>query len=178
MHNPGNALLVVVDMQNDFLTGTLANSDAERIVPAVAEKVKGFAGQILFTRDTHTRDYLSTQEGELLPVPHCVAGTPGWEIHADLEALRTHPAVDKPSFGSLALADKVRAMHAEAPLNSITLVGVCTDICVISNALILKAALPEVKVTVDAALCAGVTPDRHRTALEAMKACQVEVINA
>lgn len=170
-------LLIVVDMQQDFLTGALANEDAERVVPLVVEKVKSFPGQMLFTRDTHTPDYLNTQEGALLPVPHCVQGTDGWRIHPALEALRTQPTVDKPTFGSLQLAERVKSIHARTPLSSITLIGVCTDICVISNALILKAALPEVPVTVDASCCAGVTPERHRTALAAMKACQVHVIN-
>lgn len=114
----------------------------------------------------------------MLPVPHCIKGTWGWQIENSLEALRTAPALDKGSFGSLELGDSLRALNAEAPITSVTLVGLCTDICVISNALIAKAALPEARVIVDAACCAGATPEGHRTALDALKACQVLVVNA
>lgn len=177
MTGHGAELLIVVDMQNDFITGALGTPEAQAILPRVVEKVQAHQGPVLFTRDSHGADYPSTQEGRLLPVTHCQVGTEGWQIQAELEALRRLPALDKPAFGSLELAERVQAMHQETPLASITLIGLCTDICVISNALILKAALPEVKVTVDASCCAGVTPQSHRTALSAMKACQIFIEN-
>ena len=170
-------ILIVVDMQNDFIDGALGTPEAAAIVPAVAEKIRNFKGRVLFTRDTHQPDYRQTQEGRRLPVPHCIQGTPGWEIRPELEALRREPAVDKPSFGSPALGELLKELDAEEPVGSITLVGLCTDICVISNALLIKAFLPEVPITVDASCCAGVTPESHRTALAAMKMCQIDVIN-
>lgn len=170
-------LLLVVDMQNDFITGALGTKEAQDILPRVIAKVQQFQGPVLFTRDSHDEDYAHSQEGRLLPVAHCQVGTEGWQIQEDLEALRRLPALDKPAFGSLELAQRVRAIHQETTFASITLVGLCTDICVISNAMILKAALPEVKIIVDAACCAGVSPDSHRTALQAMKACQIFIEN-
>lgn len=171
-------VLVVVDMQNDFIGGSLGSKEAAAIVPKVAERVRSFDGPVLFTRDTHGPDYLSTQEGRKLPVLHCVAGTDGWRIAPELASLVAEPPVDKPAFGSLALAEKLKAMDREQGVGSVTLVGLCTDICVISNAMILKAALPEVPIFVDAACCAGVTPEAHRRALEAMRSCQIDVLNA
>lgn len=170
-------VLIVVDMQNDFIDGALGTAEAVQIVPKVVEKVKAFPGTVIFTRDTHTENYLSTQEGRKLPVTHCVKGTPGWQIRAELEALRTNNAVDKPGFGSTALAHMLASMDRAEGISSVTLVGLCTDICVISNAMLIKAALPEVPVIVDAACCAGVTPASHKNALEAMKMCQIDVIN-
>lgn len=169
-------VLVVVDMQNDFIDGALGTPEAAAIVPKVAEKIRGFDGLVLATRDTHTADYLSTQEGRRLPVEHCVVCTPGWAIHPEIAALLEEAPVDKPSFGSVELGENLRALHEEAGIESVTLVGLCTDICVISNALLLKAFLPEVPVIVDAACCAGVTPESHRTALEAMRMCQIEIL--
>ena len=177
MSKTGLQLLIVVDMQNDFITGSLGTDEAQAILPRVIKKVQDFPGTVLFTRDSHDAGYADTQEGRLLPVAHCQTGSEGWQIHPALEALRTSPAVDKPAFGSLALAEQVRKIHQDSPLDSISLVGLCTDICVISNALILKAALPEVQIIVDAACCAGVTPGSHRTALAAMKACQIFIEN-
>ena len=170
-------VLIVVDMQNDFIDGALGTAEAVSIVPKVVEKVKAFPGTVIFTRDTHTENYLSTQEGRKLPVTHCVKGTSGWQIRDELEALRTNNAVDKPGFGSTALAHMLASMDKAEGLSSVTLVGLCTDICVISNAMLIKAALPEVPVIVDAACCAGVTPASHKNALEAMKMCQIEIIN-
>ena len=170
-------VLIVVDMQNDFIDGALGTAEAVEIVPKVVEKVKAFPGTVIFTRDTHMEDYLSTQEGRKLPVTHCIKGTPGWQIRDELEALRTNNAVDKPGFGSTALAHMLASMDKAEGLSSVTLVGLCTDICVISNAMLIKAALPEVPVIVDAACCAGVTPASHKNALEAMKMCQIDVIN-
>lgn len=170
-------VLIVVDMQNDFIDGALGTAEAVSIVPNVVEKVKNFPGTVIFTRDTHAENYLSTQEGRKLPVAHCVKGTPGWQIRAELEALRKTDAVDKPGFGSTALTHMLASMDRAEGLSSVTLVGLCTDICVISNAMLIKAALPEVPVIVDAACCAGVTPASHKNALEAMKMCQIDIIN-
>lgn len=169
--------LIVVDMQNDFIDGALGTPEAQAIVEKVAAKIRAFDGKVIFTRDTHSENYMETQEGAKLPVPHCIKGSEGWEIRAELEALRTEPAVDKPSFGSLALAHMLAEENAAEPIGSVTLVGLCTDICVISNAMIIKATMPEVPITVDAACCAGVTPESHKNALAAMKMCQITIEN-
>lgn len=172
-------ILIVVDMQNDFVTGALGTPEAERIVPLVAGRVEeGIARgeEILFTRDTHGPDYLATQEGKKLPVPHCIRGTEGWEI---IPRLRPDTAgrnvIDKPTFASRALGEELVRLNDAGPVRKITLIGVCTDICVLSNALLAKAFLPEAEIVVEAGCCAGVTPESHRTALEAMKACQITV---
>ena len=170
-------ILIVVDMQNDFIDGALGTAEAVAIVPKVAEKVKGFKGTVIFTRDTHGESYIQTQEGRNLPVPHCIKGSHGWEVCPTLEPLRTGLTIDKPTFGSAELGRLILELNAKEPVGSITLVGLCTDICVISNAMIAKAFLPEVPVTVDAACCAGVTPESHRNALNAMKMCQVRIEN-
>jgi nicotinamidase-related amidase len=174
-----NRILVVVDMQKDFVTGCLGSEEAKSILPAVVEKVQAFEGEVVFTRDTHREDYLNTQEGKNLPVKHCVQGTDGWELMPELEELRVKRnavVFDKPTFGSTALGAWMVKRHAEKPIDQIVLVGVCTDICVISNALLLKAYLPEVPVAVDGACCAGVTLESHKRALLAMKSCQVEIL--
>ena len=166
--------LIVVDMQNDFIDGALGTPEAVAILPYVKEKIEAFEGRILFTRDTHSTDYLTTQEGRNLPVEHCIKDTQGWQIHPSLEALRTTDAIDKPTFGSIAL---VHLLQAAKDVESVELIGLCTDICVISNAMLIKAAFPEVPVIVDAKCCAGVTPDSHQNALDAMKMCQIKVVN-
>ena len=166
-------VLVVVDMQNDFIDGTLGTPEAVKIVPYVKNLIAHFDGKVFFTRDTHFDDYPDTQEGKNLPVKHCIQGTSGWQIHPELEALRKTEPIDKVTFGSSALP---KILEAEKP-ESITFVGLCTDICVISNVMITKAFLPEVPVIVDAAGCAGVTPESHKNALAAMKMCQISVIN-
>lgn len=166
--------LIVVDMQNDFIDGALGTPEAVAILPYVKEKIEAFEGKILFTRDTHSTDYLTTQEGRNLPVEHCIKDTQGWQIHPSLEALRTTEAIDKPTFGSIAL---VHLLQTAKDVESVELIGLCTDICVISNAMLIKAAFPEVPVIVDAKCCAGVTPDSHRNALGAMKMCQIKVVN-
>ena len=171
-------LLVVIDMQNDFISGALGTPEAQTIVEGVCGTIRRFPGRVLATRDTHGPDYLDTQEGRRLPVVHCVKGTPGWELEPSVaEACREREAVifDKPAFGSMALAEYLTALNARTPLARILLVGLCTDICVISNALLIKAALPEVPVAVDAACCAGITPESHETALAAMRMCQIEI---
>lgn len=171
-------ILVVVDMQNDFVTGPLGTPEARTILPKVAEKVKNFPGRVLFTRDTHEENYLESREGRALPVPHCIRGSRGWEICPELETLRKEEPVDKCTFGSTGLGEVLRAADQYGEkIGKITLVGVCTDICVISNALLLRAFLPEAEIAVDAACCAGVTPESHQTALRAMKACQIAIEN-
>lgn len=169
--------LIVIDMQKDFIDGALGTPEAASILPAVKKKIAEFNGLILATRDTHGQDYLKTQEGQLLPVVHCIRGTEGWQLHPDVEAGISRPIFDKPSFGSQELALYLSALHRATPLKRITLIGLCTDICVISNALILKAFLPEVPVCVDASCCAGVTPEGHERALLAMQSCQVEILH-
>ncbi len=166
--------LVVVDMQNDFINGALGTKEAEHIVPAVRariERAQKNGDEIIFTRDTHAENYLSTQEGGKLPVPHCISGSAGWMIS---EALPQEHAlvIDKPTFGSVELGRYLYDLKPE----KITILGLCTDICVISNALLIKAFLPETPIIVDAACCAGVTPESHENALKAMKMCQIEVI--
>ena len=166
--------LIVVDMQNDFIDGTFGTPEAVAILPHVKEKIENFEGKVLFTRDTHAPDYLSTQEGRNLPVEHCIKGTDGWQIHPSLEPLRKTDAIDKPTFGSTALMEFLKE---EKDVESLEFIGLCTDICVISNAILAKATFLEVPVTVDAKCCAGVTPQSHKNALEAMKMCQIRVIN-
>ncbi len=166
--------LIVVDMQNDFIDGALGSAEAVAIVPYVETLIREFDGKVLFTRDTHFDNYMDTQEGHKLPVPHCIKDTEGWQIRAELDALRTTEAVDKLTFGSKEL---VELLAGETDIESITFVGLCTDICVISNVMLVKAYYPELPLIVDAKGCAGVTPESHNNALAAMKAIQVEIIN-
>lgn len=170
-------ILVVVDMQNDFIDGALGTPEAVAIVPKVMVKMMNFDGLVLATRDTHGEDYLERQEGKKLPVVHCIKETHGWEIKDEIQQLLISQPIDKPTFGSEALGKVLKDLNNDVePIDSITLVGLCTDICVISNAMLLKAFLPEVPIMVDASCCAGVTPESHERALEAMKACQIEII--
>lgn len=169
-------ILLVIDMQNDFIDGALGTKEAQSIVPNVKKKIEGFHGPVLFTRDTHETFYLETQEGKNLPVPHCIRGTDGWQIRPELDALRTTAPIDKDTFGSTDLGGELVSMNEEEEIGSITLVGLCTDICVISNALLVKAYLPEVPIFVDAACCAGATPPAHENALSAMEACQITIL--
>ncbi|MBQ6932424.1 MAG: cysteine hydrolase [Clostridia bacterium] len=170
-------ILIVVDMQNDFIDGALGTAEAVAIVGKVKAKIEGFDGKVFFTRDTHFADYLTTREGKNLPVEHCIKDSYGWQIRKELDVLRKNQAIDKPAFGSAELGEILKAENGSEEIESITLIGLCTDICVISNAMLIKAFLPEVKVKVDAACCAGVTPDSHKTALSAMKMCQIEIEN-
>lgn len=170
-------VLVVVDMQNDFITGSLGTKEAQAIVPNVIEKIKQYdaAGDvIIFTKDTHQNDYLETNEGKHLPVKHCIEGTNGWQLESKVLAALNfdvyYPTVNKESFGTLNWKDIITAEE------DIEIVGLCTDICVVSNALILKAMFPESNITVDASCCAGVTPESHQAALTTMKMCQINVI--
>ncbi|MBE6767330.1 MAG: cysteine hydrolase [Ruminococcaceae bacterium] len=164
--------LIVVDMQEDFVRGALGSAAAEAIVPRVVEKVKAFDGTVLFTRDTHGEDYRQTQEGRKLPVVHCVKDTAGWQIVSELLPYVTR-VVDKPTFGSV---DLPRILADYGDVDEVTLCGLCTDICVISNAMLVKAAFPEATVTVDGTCSAGVSEESHRTALQAMRAVQIEVV--
>jgi nicotinamidase-related amidase len=169
-------VLVIVDMQNDFINGALGTKEAESILSNVQKKINEYREHeypIIFTRDTHEENYLETQEGKNLPVTHCIYQTKGWEIASQLEPGNAK-IVNKPSFGSMELA---KYMNEQYPDAEIELIGLCTDICVISNAIILKASNPETKITVDASCCAGVTPQSHKNALEAMKMCQINIIN-
>ncbi len=171
-------LLVVVDMQNDFIDGVLGTSDAVAIVPGVVRKIDTWDGDLAFTMDTHGDDYLLTNEGKHLPVIHCVKNTPGWEMNGEVKSAiqKRFPHAScyrKPAFGSLALAKDI----AREAYLYIEFVGLCTDICVISNVMLAKAADPEAQIVVDASCCAGVSPASHHNSLEAMKVCHVEVIN-
>ena len=162
--------LIVVDMQKDFIDGSLGTKEAVVIVDNVKKKIKEYqenGDEIIFTRDTHQTDYLNTNEGKHLPVEHCIEGTEGWKIREELE-VQGAIYINKPTFGYL--------NWDEYNLEEVELVGLCTDICVVSNALIIKAMYPEIKVTVDASCCAGVTSESHAAALTTMRMCQVEVI--
>ena len=161
--------LIVVDMQNDFIDGSLGTEEAQAIVPNVKKKIQEYKNrgdEIIFTRDTHQSDYLDTPEGKKLPVVHCIEGTKGWQIADGLE-VEGCTYIDKPTFGW--------THWNERTFQEIEMVGLCTDICVVSNALILKATFPSVEITVDASCCAGVTPQTHLAALETMKMCQILV---
>lgn len=173
-------LLVVIDMQNDFIDGSLGTKEAQAIVPHVAERIKNFEGPVLFTRDTHTKEYLQTAEGKKLPIEHCIRGMHGWELREEIDALRREksaPVFDKITFGSKELAAYIsESMASLGGIGAIVLCGLCTDICVISNALLLKAYLPEIPIIVDSKCCAGVTVESHKNALEAMAMCQIEIV--
>ena len=169
--------LVVVDMQNDFVDGALGSAEAQAIVPAAAKKIEGFGGGIFVTYDTHFEDYLQTSEGRHLPVPHCIKGTKGWQLNAQIAAAlakKSYTPVEKLTFGSVNLPGLIRSDAAGEDF-SIELIGLCTDICVVSNALLLKASFPEAEISVDSACCAGVTPALHKAALVTMKSCQIEI---
>ena len=164
--------LIVVDMQNDFIDAALGTAEAVAIVPAVKKKINDFDGKIIFTQDTHFEEYMNTQEGKFLPIPHCIKGTDGWKIRQELldaAAGKDIEIVEKFTFGS----DKLPSMIKDP--ESIEVIGLCTDICVVSNALILKAFYPEVPISLDPACCAGVTPDKHNAAIEVMRSCQINI---
>ena len=170
-------ILVVIDMQNDFIDGELGTAEAAGIVEAVKEKIRSYpAANVIATMDTHFDNYMQTQEGKYLPVPHCIRGTEGWEIRPEIaDLLKDAEIYEKPTFGSMKLAADLKAA-AEKEEIELELIGLCTDICVVSNALLLKAQMPEVKISVDASCCAGVTPVKHEAALETMRSCQIQVI--
>ena len=171
-------ILIVIDMQNDFIDAALGTKEAVSIVEAVKEKIRSYpAEDVIATMDTHDENYMQTQEGRNLPVMHCIRGTEGWKIRPDIAELLTGAKIyEKPTFGSTALAADLKELSEKEEIE-LELVGLCTDICVVSNALLLKASMPEVKISVDAACCAGVTPQKHLAALETMRSCQIDVKN-
>ena len=190
-------IVIVVDMQNDFIDGALGSPEAQAIVPVMVDRLKELDDGntlLFFTKDTHSADYLNTQEGKNLPVTHCIEETPGWSINKQISSYVDYNSnfltystfnirksrVLKHTFGSIELADTIRELvyeKSDIEIDEIILMGVCTDICVISNAMLLKAYCPEVPITVDASCCAGVTPESHKNALAAMKMCQINIIN-
>ncbi len=189
-------IVVVIDMQNDFIDGALGSPEARAIVPVMVERLKELDSSenlLLFTKDTHQANYSETQEGKNLPVEHCIEDTHGWSINKEISSFCDYGShfmgyssntirksrILKPTFGSLELADTIRDISYDKNYNieEVILMGVCTDICVVSNALLLKAYCPEIPITVDASCCAGVTPESHAAALTTMKMCQVNVIN-
>ena len=174
-------LLIVVDMQKDFVDGNLGTKEAVAIVDAVVEKVKHFDGEVIFTRDTHFDNYMETMEGHYLPVPHCIVNTKGWQIIPEVMTTRGNiEVIDKYDFGDLGIADALQTLASRCweswDIDEIEIVGLCTDICVISNALILKTAFRGIPITVDSKCCAGVSPAKHEAALEVMRSCQIEVV--
>ena len=179
-------LLIVVDMQRDFISGALGSAEARAIVPAVAARIRRAKEEgtpVVFTLDTHEENYMETREGRFLPVPHCIRGTEGWALEPGIagECARGMLSFEKPTFGSTALSHHVAALALQKGAVSgkgmtIELCGVCTDICVVSNALLIKAILDEADLVVDSALCAGVTPEKHEAALETMRSCQITVL--
>ena len=167
--------LIVVDMQNDFVDMALGTPEAKAIVPRVAEKIRTFDGQIFATFDTHYENYMQTSEGKQLPVPHCIKGTEGWELDPEVRAAleeKGFTAVEKLTFGSTTLPGLIRKAAGEEDF-TVELIGLCTDICVVSNTLILKAHFPEMSIKVDPTCCAGVTPQAHEAALATMRSCQI-----
>jgi len=169
-------ILVVVDMQNDFINGSLGTKEASAIVPNVINKIKEYDPKNIYaTRDTHYDNYLETSEGKLLPVTHCIKDSEGWQINNEImEAMPEAKIIDKITFGSIDLADVLFARNDKSKID-IELVGLCTDICVVSNALLLKARMPEAHISVDSSCCAGVTPQSHEAAITTMKMCQIDV---
>ena len=170
--------LVAVDLQKDFVDGALGTNEAQAIVPNAVKKIKSFDGKIFVTFDTHSENYLSTAEGKKLPVTHCVKGTDGWQLNEDIQKAldgKDYISVEKPTFGLVDLP-KLIEKEANGEEFEIELIGLCTDICVVSNALLLKANFPEAPIAVDSSCCAGVTPQAHKSALDTMKSCQIDIL--
>ena len=171
-------ILIVVDMQKDFINGSLGSKDAEAIVEAAVNKINGFNGDIIATLDTHFENYMETSEGKNLPIPHCIKDTDGWQLDSRIRAAldkKAYRAIEKITFGSVELP-KIIAENYDINNIEIEMIGLCTDICVVSNALLLKASFPETPIFVDSSCCAGVTPKSHDAALETMRSCQINVI--
>lgn len=170
--------LIVVDMQKDFVDGALGTQEAVAIIPAAVKKIAQFDGEIFATYDTHFDDYMDTAEGRKLPVPHCIKGSDGWQLNKDIAAAlkgKNYTPVEKYTFGSVKLPDLIKKAAGTEEF-SIELIGLCTDICVISNALLLKANFPEADIAVDEKCCAGVTPEKHDAAIETLKSCQIDIL--
>jgi nicotinamidase/pyrazinamidase len=173
--------LVIVDVQNDFVSGALGTKEAEAIIEPLINKINSFDGLIMLTKDSHDENYLTSQEGKNLPVEHCIKGTAGWEIDSRvMKAIEEkgfkYKIFEKDTFGSLSLGDHIVELYNEGKIRQIEIVGLCTDICVVSNALLIKAMLPELPIRVDATCCAGVTPNSHQAALITLKSCQIEIV--
>lgn len=172
-------ILIVVDMQKDFVDGSLGSEEAISIVDNVVQKIENFDGDIIVTYDTHYENYMDTQEGKNLPVPHCIKGTEGWKLDAKVQKAleqREYKVFEKPTFGAVALPEYIKQTYDPTDI-AIELIGLCTDICVVSNALLLKAHFLETEISVDVSCCAGVTPDSHNAALTTMKMCQIKIRN-
>ena len=170
--------LVAVDLQKDFVDGALGTNEAQAIVPNAVKKIKSFDGKIFVTFDTHSENYLSTAEGKKLPVTHCVKGTDGWQLNEDIQKAldgKDYISVEKPTFGLVDLPGLIEK-EANGEEFEIELIGLCTDICVVSNAVLLKANFPEAPIAVDSSCCAGVTPQAHKSALDTMKSCQIDIL--
>ncbi|AXU09910.1 MAG: cysteine hydrolase family protein [Parvimonas micra] len=168
-------ILVVIDVQNDFVDGKLGTQEAINMIPKLKEKIKNFDGEIIYTMDTHDDNYLNTQEGRKLPIKHCIKGTDAWKIREGIYK-ENCKIFEKAGFGSSDLVEYLKSINEKEKIESIEFVGICTDICVIVNTLMIKGFLPEVELIVDSKCCAGVTPQSHNTALEAMKMCQVDIL--
>lgn len=168
-------ILVVVDMQKDFVDGALGTPEAQAIVPKVEEKIKGDYDEVYFTFDTHDNNYLDTLEGKKLPVEHCIIGTPGWSLAIKTDKINVNNIIEKNTFGGEYVYGGIHC--GDDMIESIEVIGLCTDICVISNALILRSRYPNVPMFCDASCCAGTTPEAHKAALAVMKSCQIDVIN-
>lgn len=170
-------VLIVVDMQNDFINGTLGTAEAAKIIPNVLNKIKTYPIENIYaTRDTHYKNYLLTKEGRNLPIKHCIKNTKGWSIYPEIRAFISDKNIyNKPTFGCIDLAKELQKINKTEPID-IEIIGLCTDICVVSNALLLKAYMPECNITVDSNCCAGVTVDKHNAALETMRSCQINII--
>lgn len=170
--------LIVVDVQKDFVDGVLGTKEAVAMIPYLVNKLKTFKGTIIFTQDTHDKAYLSSIEGQKLPVVHCLKNTPGWQMDNNiLPFTKGKKIFQKPTFGSEKLVHFLKKQNQKSPIHLIEVVGICTDICVISNVMMLKAALPNVPIRVDARACAGVTPQSHTRALDAMASIHIDIKN-
>lgn len=171
-------ILIVVDMQNDFIDGALGTKEAVGIIDNAVKRIESFNGDIFVTLDTHSDDYSNTREGKYLPVEHCIKNTHGWKLNskiADSLSKKKYETIEKPTFGSIKLPDIIAEKYDVSDIE-IELIGLCTDICVVSNALLLKSSFPEINIIVNSNCCAGVTPEKHSAALETMKSCQIDVI--
>lgn len=166
-------VLVVVDLQNDFIDGALGNDDNDQIVKPIENLIENFDGEVIFTRDTHHEDYLDTLEGKNLPIKHCIKNSPGWEIRIDTKGYKVF---DKESFGSYDLVDYLKELNEKENIEKVSFVGICTDICVISNAIMVKNALENTHIEVISSICKGTNEENHKTALKAMESVQINVL--
>lgn len=168
-------VLLVIDLQNDFVDGALGNKGNDKIVKPIESLVENFDGEVIFTRDTHDENYLESLEGSHLPVKHCIKNSKGWQIKIDT---KNHKIIDKPSFGSYELVEYLKKLNEKEKIENIYMVGICTDICVLSNAILIKNALLDTEVTVIEDLCKATNKKNHKIAIEAMKSCQVNIVNS